>query len=68
MDLPEDLFTEPEIDPDTLANLGPLRRLAGVWEGAKGVDLNPKAEGPERRNLERLIQANGLEDQICLLG
>ena len=25
-------------------------------------------EGPERRNLERLIQAHGLEDQICLLG
>ena len=47
---PEDIFTEPaEVDPDTLANLGPLRRLAGVWEGRKGVDLNPKADGPERR-------------------
>jgi hypothetical protein len=33
---PEDIFTEPEdIDPDTLANLGPLRRLAGVWEAAR---------------------------------
>jgi len=43
-----DIFTEPEdIDPDTLANLGPLRRLAGTWEGAKGVDVNPKAEGPD---------------------
>ena len=29
------------INPDTLANLGPLRRLAGVWEGRKGVDRAP---------------------------
>ena len=53
---PEDIFTEPsDVDPDTLANLGPLRRLAGVWEGRKGIDLNPKAEGPERREyIERI--------------
>ncbi|MDB5709542.1 MAG: hypothetical protein JWL96_1612 [Sphingomonas bacterium] len=64
---PEDIFTEPsDVDPDTLANLGPLRRLAGTWEGTKGVDLNPKAEGPERREFqERIVfepidpQANG---------
>ncbi|HXV00050.1 MAG TPA: heme-binding beta-barrel domain-containing protein [Caulobacteraceae bacterium] len=64
---PDDIFTEPaDVDPDTLANLGPLRRLAGVWEGRKGVDLNPKAEGPERRAyIERIdmqpidAQANG---------
>ena len=64
---PDDIFTEPEdVDPDTLANLGPLRRLAGGWEGLGGVDLNPKADGPERRDfLERSLfapidpQANG---------
>ena len=64
---PDDIFTEPEdVDPNTLANLGPLTRLAGTWEGKKGVDLNPKAEGPERRvYLERIEmqpidpQANG---------
>src|SRR5437868_4759847 len=64
---PDDIFTEPEdVDPDTLANLGPLRQLAGGWEGLGGVDLNPKAEGPERREfLERSLfepidpQANG---------
>lgn len=63
----EDIFTEPEdVDPDTLANLGPLRRLAGTWEGRGGVDLNPKAEGPEQRAyFERAVfepidpQANG---------
>ena len=37
MDFPKDIFTEPDIDPDTLANLGPLRPLAGVWEGMKGL-------------------------------
>jgi hypothetical protein len=64
---PDDIFTEPEdVDPDTLANLGPLRRLAGVWQGVKGVDLAPKTDGPERREyLERIEmqptdpQANG---------
>lgn len=67
MAIPDDIFTEPEnVDPDTLANLGPLRRLAGIWEGQKGVDLNPKADGPERREyFERIVmqpidpQANG---------
>ena len=48
--LPADVFTEPsDVDPDTLANLGPLRPLAGRWRARKGVDLNPKADGPERR-------------------
>ena len=64
---PEDIFTEPtDVDPDTLANLGPLGRLAGGWEARKGVDVNPKAEGPERRvYIERVDfepvdpQANG---------
>jgi hypothetical protein len=64
---PADIFTEPaDVDPDTLANLGPLRRLAGEWQARTGVDLNPKAEGPERRVfIERILfepidpQANG---------
>jgi len=66
-DIPDDIFTEPEdVDPDALANLGPLARFAGTWEGVKGVDLNPKADGPERREFtERVVfepidpQANG---------
>ena len=45
---PDDIYTEAETDPNTLANLGPLARLAGVWEGKRGVDINPKAEGPEK--------------------
>ncbi len=43
----EDVFTEPEFDPDTLRNLGPLSGMAGVWEGVSGVDEHPVAEGGE---------------------
>lgn len=63
-DFPDDIFTEPEdVDPDTLANLGPLRRLAGVWEGLKGVDLNPKADGPERRDFLERIEMQPIDPQ-----
>jgi hypothetical protein len=48
--IPDDIYTEPEdFSPDTLANLGPLRRLAGEWRSDAGVDISPKANGPERR-------------------
>jgi hypothetical protein len=60
----EDIFTEPEdVDPDTLANLGPLRRLAGVWQGRKGVDINPKAAGPETREFLERIEMQPLDPQ-----
>jgi hypothetical protein len=63
-DFPDDIFTEPDdVDPDTLANLGPLRRLAGIWEGKKGVDLNPKAEGPERREFTERIELQPIDPQ-----
>jgi len=61
---PDDIFTEPEdVDPDTLANLGPLRPLAGIWEGRKGIDLNPKAEGPERREYLERIEMQPIDPQ-----
>src|ERR1035437_3806537 len=61
---PDDIFTEPsDVDPDTLANLGPLRAMAGVWEGRKGVDLNPKADGPERREYIERIELQPIDPQ-----
>jgi len=43
----QDLYTEPEGEPDTLANLGPLAPMAGVWEGVKGADVHPAVDGTE---------------------
>jgi hypothetical protein len=64
MDIPDDIFTEPDnVDPDTLANLGPLRRLAGVWEGPRGVDINPKADGPEQRDYLERIEMQPIDPQ-----
>src|SRR6201992_936539 len=63
-DWPKDIFTEPEdVDPNTPANLGPLPRLAGVWEGRKGIDLNPKADGPERRAYLERIEMQPIDPQ-----
>lgn len=62
--VPDDIFTEPEdVDPDGLANLGPLARLAGVWEGRVGVDINPKAAGPERRAFYERIEMQPIDPQ-----
>jgi hypothetical protein len=44
----DDIYTEPDGDSDTLSNLGPLRAMAGVWEGVDGVDEHPAAWGTER--------------------
>lgn len=46
LDYGNDLYTEAPGDPDTLANLGPLSAMAGVWEGS-GKDEHPAAGGIE---------------------
>ena len=53
---PADIYTEPaKVDVDTLANLGPLRAMAGVWQGLRGLDVKPKAEGArEQAYVERI--------------
>ena len=48
-DFPKDIYTEPEPDVDTLANLGPLTGMAGIWTGTRGLDVNPKPDGPEKQ-------------------
>jgi hypothetical protein len=64
MSIPDDIFTEPEdVSPDTLTNLGPLRRLAGVWQSDQGVDVSPKADGPERRVYRELIRMEPIDSQ-----
>jgi hypothetical protein len=61
--IPDDIFTEPEASADTLANLGPLRRLAGTWESDRGVDISPKAKGPERRVFREHIHMQPIDSQ-----
>lgn len=53
---PAHLFAEPEPDPDTLANLGPLAALAGTWEGTKGIDVKPTEDGgASQAYVERIV-------------
>lgn len=47
---PADIYTEPTgVDVNTLDNLGPLRAMAGVWQGTRGLDVKPKADGPRKQ-------------------
>ena len=59
-----DIYTEPaDIDVDTLANLGPLRALAGTWQGTRGLDVNPKADGPLRQAFVEHIDLQPIDPQ-----
>ena len=60
---PEDIYTEQSAAADTLANLGPLKRLAGIWESQVGVDINPKADGPQRREYSERIELQPIDAQ-----
>jgi hypothetical protein len=63
-EFPEDIFTEPsDVDVDTLKNLGPLRPLAGMWTGSRGLDINPKAAGPERQAFVDRIELQPIDPQ-----
>jgi len=61
---PEDIFTEPQdVDVDTLRNLGPLRAMAGTWSGTRGLDVNPKADGPLRQEFVDRIDLQPIDPQ-----
>src|ERR1051325_4000107 len=61
--LPADIFTEPEASPDHPGKIGTLRRLAGVWQAGKGIDITPKAAGPERRVFREHIRMDPIDPQ-----
>jgi hypothetical protein len=61
---PEDIYTEPSnVDVDTLSNLGPLRGMAGIWQGIRGLDVNPKAEGPKKQVFVEHIELQPIDPQ-----
>jgi hypothetical protein len=63
-DFPSDIYTEPSNqDGDTFKNLGPLRGLAGVWQGTRGVDVKPKAEGPRTQAYVEHYTAQPIDPQ-----
>ncbi len=60
----EDIYTEPaDVDPNTLANLGPLRPLAGIWQGERGVDTHPVAAGTEDNQFIERIELHPIDPQ-----
>lgn len=63
-EFPADIYTEPaNIDVDTLKNLGPLRGMAGVWMGQRGLDVKPKAEGPKKQVYVERIELQPIDPQ-----
>jgi hypothetical protein len=63
-DFPEDIYTEPaNVDVDTLKNLGPLAAMAGIWEGPRGLDVKPKAEGPKKQAYVERIELQPIDPQ-----
>jgi len=63
-EFPVDIFTEPaDVDADTLRNLGPLRRMAGIWEGAKGLEAHPTLDGMQRESFSERIELQPIDPQ-----
>jgi hypothetical protein len=61
---PEDIYTEPtDVDVHTLRNLGPLGPLAGVWEGDRGLDVKPKADGPRKQAYVERLELQPIDPQ-----
>ena len=58
-----DLYTEPDGDPDTLANLGPLTALAGIWEGTAGADAHPDVAGTEANTFVERYELQPIDRQ-----
>jgi hypothetical protein len=63
-DFPNDIYTEPtNVDVHTLNNLGPLTRMAGIWQGTRGLDVKPKAEGARKQAYVERIELQPIDPQ-----
>lgn len=63
-DFPQDIYTEPQgYSINTLENLGPLTRMAGIWEGQRGLDIKPKVDGPKKQVFIERIELQPIDPQ-----
>jgi hypothetical protein len=63
-DFPSDIFTEPQgYSVDTLSMLGPFTGMAGIWEGIRGLDIKPKADGPKKQAYVERIELQPIDPQ-----
>ena len=63
-EFPKDIYTEPHpVQENTLQNLGPLTGMAGIWEGTRGLDIKPKAEGPKKQAYVERIELQPIDPQ-----
>jgi hypothetical protein len=61
---PSDIFTEPQgYSVDTLSMLGPFTGMAGIWEGERGLDVKPKADGPRKQAFVEHIELQPIDPQ-----
>lgn len=61
---PKEIYTEPSnINANTLGNLGPLQGMAGIWEGTRGLDVKPKADGPKKQAYLERFELQPLDPQ-----
>lgn len=60
---PADIYTEPNPDVHTLRNLGPLTGMAGIWQGTRGLDVKPKADGPRKQAYVERIELQPIDPQ-----
>lgn len=59
-----DIYTEPQgYSVNTLEHLGPLTRLAGIWEGQRGLDIKPKVDGPKKQAFTERIEMHPIDPQ-----
>lgn len=60
---PDDIYTEPSFDVETLNNLGPLTGMAGVWRGTRGLDVKPKPEGARKQAFVETLELQPIDPQ-----
>lgn len=59
----DDIYTEPDGDPNTLSNLGPLGPMAGIWEGTGGSDAHPVVTGTEENQFVEHYELQPIDRQ-----